>query len=129
MFLLVDKAPIEESEKIRFANIIRGQISEAAVFLLALNGLYWRGHKFVPLIERYGLLEHMHARYRERHEASFLMAYRRHAFMGSVEREKTPQGSAPISSLEEVDVEPKGIEAIEQRFPYEEELKGVIATP
>lgn len=129
MFLLVDNAPLEENEKIRFANIIRGQISEGAVFLLALNGLSWRGQKFISLIEKYGLLEHMHARYRERHEAAFLMAYKRHAFMGSAERFKTPEKPAPIAGPEVIDVQPKGAEIVERNFPYEEELKGFETTP
>jgi hypothetical protein len=77
---------LPEAEQIRYANIARGQISEGAVLLLALNGLTYDGYKFIPLIERFGLLEHLHRRYRLTCERYLLLGYRQRAFMGSAER-------------------------------------------
>ncbi len=85
-FKHIEESELSEIQKIRYANIARGQISEGAVLLLALNGLTPIGYKFVPLIERFGLLEHMHRRYRVEYEASLFLGYRKRAFSGSQER-------------------------------------------
>lgn len=94
-FDLVANAPVTEKEKVRYSNIARGQISEGAVLLLALNGLTWRGWKFVPLIERFGLLEHMHQRYLRDFGSLLRVAYRECAFQGSEMRAKSLADPAP----------------------------------
>lgn len=75
-----------EAQRVRYANIARGSLSEGAVFLLALNGLTPEGAKFAPLIERFGLLEHMHRRYKKEFCEALLVGYRERAFLGSAER-------------------------------------------
>ena len=85
-FSLVSDANLNGGKKRRFGNIARGQISEGAVLLLALNGLTERGKKFFPLIEEFGLLEHLHPRHSERYARALQQAYRGHAFVGSKER-------------------------------------------
>lgn len=77
---------LTEHQKIRYANIARGQISEGAVLLLALNGLTPYGYKFVPLIEKFGLLEHLHRRYRVPFLSALGLGYRPRAFLGSKDR-------------------------------------------
>lgn len=89
-FKLVDDSSIDivpANDKIKYANIARGQISEGAVLLLAINGLAPRGDKFAPLIETYGLLEHMHPRYRQRFQKALELFYAASSFMGSTERQ------------------------------------------
>lgn len=94
-FALVDKSPLDPGEKVRYANIARGQLSEASVLLLALNGLTWRGRNFVPLIEQFGLLEHMHPQYLKLVKPILRLAYRERAFLGSKERSTFPSESEP----------------------------------
>ena len=91
-FKHVADSPLSEAEQIRYANIARGQISEGAVLLLALNGLTFDGYKFIPLIEKFGLLEHLHRRYRAAYESSLRIGYRPRAFLGSADRAK-PQNA------------------------------------
>lgn len=95
-FKFVAEAEIQEDERIRFSNIARGQISEGAVMLLAANGLTERGHRFIPLIERFGLLEHLHPEYRQMYKQALLVAYRPRAFMGSEQRETEPLHESPL---------------------------------
>lgn len=85
-FKQVDDSDLTDDQKIRYANIARGQIGEGAVLLLALNGLTEAGFKFAPLIEKFGLLEHLHRRYRKAYYKILLLGYRPRAFMGSEER-------------------------------------------
>ena len=85
-FKHVADSKLTDAEQIRYANIARGQISEGAVLLMALNGLTYDGYKFIPLIEKFGLLEHLHRRYRQTCGPYLLLGYRPRAFMGSVER-------------------------------------------
>lgn len=87
-FKHIAESPLTEREQIRYANIARGQMSEGAVLLLALNGLGRNGYKFRSLIERFGLLEHLHPRYRKRYEKALLTGYRPRSFMGSADRAK-----------------------------------------
>jgi hypothetical protein len=94
-FDLVDSTDLHSRDKIRYANIARGQISDGAVLLLALNGLTWRGRKFVDLIEKFGLLEHMHPKYKAQYQQVLRMAYRMNAFRGSEERAKYPDEPRP----------------------------------
>lgn len=56
------------------------------MLLLALNGLTEEGYKFVLLIERFGLLEHMHRRYKDAFQSALLTGYRDDAFLGSAAR-------------------------------------------
>jgi hypothetical protein len=85
-FRHISESGLIPEEQVRYANIARGQISEGAVLLLALNGLTVDGYKFVPLIEKYGLLEHLHRRYKQEFKALLSLGYRERAFMGSVDR-------------------------------------------
>ena len=71
--------------QVKHANIARGQFSEGAVLLLTLNGLTADGHKFVPLIEKFGLPEHFHRRYRQEFKGLLTIGYRDRAFLGSTE--------------------------------------------
>lgn len=85
-FKHVSESRLSSEDQIRYSNIARGQMSEGAVLLLALNGLTHDGYKFQPLIEKFGLLEHLHRRYRQEYEEVLTLAYRPRAFMGSEER-------------------------------------------
>jgi hypothetical protein len=85
-FKHIADSQLSEAEQIRYANIARGQISEGAVLLLALNGLTFDGYKFIPLIEKFGLLEHLHRRYRAAYEGWLQLGYRPRAFLGSIDR-------------------------------------------
>ena len=82
-FKHIDESDLSESQQVRYANIARGQISEGAVLLLAVNGLTPSGYKFVPLIEKFGLLEHLHRRYRTDCQGALEIGYRHRAFLGS----------------------------------------------
>lgn len=88
-FKHVAESRLSPQDQIRYSNIARGQMSEGAVLLLALNGLTPEGHKFQPLIEKFGLLEHLHPRYFHEYEDVLKLAYRPRAFMGSEERALT----------------------------------------
>lgn len=105
-FDLVASAKIDEDTRVRYSNIARGQISDGAVILLALNGLTWRGRKFVPLIERFGLLEHMHQRYLRDFRPFFRMAYRERAFQGSELRAQNLKEAAPKPGPDVFDLDP-----------------------
>ena len=85
-FKHISDSRLPPEDQVRFSNIARGQMSEGAVLLLALNGLTPEGYKFVPLIEKFGLLEHLHRRYKQEYEGVLSLAYRPRAFMGSEER-------------------------------------------
>lgn len=82
-------------QRTRYANIARGQISEGAVLLLALNGLGVYGYKFIEHIEEFGLLEHLHPAYKKEYEAALLVGYHRRAFCGSGERSKSEMAMQP----------------------------------
>jgi Putative phage abortive infection protein len=85
-FKLLAESELDDATQIQLANVARGQISEGAVLLMAANGLTERGFKFIPLIEKFGLLEHMHAKYRNKYKKGLLHGFRQRAFMGSKER-------------------------------------------
>jgi hypothetical protein len=85
-FKHIAESGLAEADQVRYANIARGQISEGALLLLALNGLTPVGYKFASLIEKFGLLEHLHRRYRAAYAGSLFTGYRPRAFMGSAER-------------------------------------------
>lgn len=105
-FDLVDRGPLDPDEKVRYANIARAQISDGAVLLLALNGLTWRGRKFVRLIEEFGLLEHMHLVYIRKYQAALLCAYRLSAFQGRDMRRKAGKQPQPTPGPEAFDLAP-----------------------
>lgn len=86
-FRHVSDSHLTYESQVKYANIARGQISEGAVLLLALNGLTVDGYKFLPLIEKFGLLEHMHRRYKSDFKNLLLLGYRDRAFLGSSDRE------------------------------------------
>lgn len=86
IFKLIDSARIEPSEKLQLSNIARGQISEGAVLMLALNALTWRGWNFARYVEDYGLLEHMHHQYKTTFGSQLLRSLDESAFLGSDER-------------------------------------------
>lgn len=85
---LVDEmAPtvLTDEAKVRYTNVARGQIPEAAVLLLALNGLAARGKPIQELIERYGLLKYMPHRFLRSKEILNVF-YAPQAFLGKKER-------------------------------------------
>lgn len=99
-FKLVAESELSSEQQTRFSNIARGQISEGAVLLLAANGLTPRGYRFIPLIERFGLLEHLHPTYKKGLRAALSACYRERAFQGSKERETTPFFELPKCGAE-----------------------------
>lgn len=80
---------LSDEDKIRYANVARAQLSTYEVLLLAYNGLVGEGEGFKYLIEKYGLLKHIH-----RHDlvqvnsADFEILYHPHAFWDA-ERRRT----------------------------------------
>jgi hypothetical protein len=97
-FKLIEKSGLPEHIQIQYANIARGQISDGAVLLLALNGLTQNGHKFIRYIEQFGLLEHMLIEHRIEYGPSLLEGYRKRAFKGSDEREALSHVLEPINA-------------------------------
>lgn len=95
-FKLIDSSGLPENVQIQYANIARGQISDGAVLLLALNGLTQNGHKFIRYIEQFGLLEHMLIEHRIKYGSSLLEGYRERAFKGSNERETLAHILEPV---------------------------------
>ncbi len=96
IFKIVDEARLDDATKIRYANIVRGQLSEGTAFLLGLNGLTSRGHRFIPFIEKYGLLEHANISWSSRFRNALRVGYRERAFHGSKERELMPHVPHPL---------------------------------
>ena len=94
-FKHIADSKLKHDDQKRFANIARGQISEGAVLLLALNGLNDLGFSFIAYIERFGLLEHMHRHYLARFKTALLVGYHERAFMGSTARKTQKDGEAP----------------------------------
>jgi len=89
-FKLVADSSLSPHDQTRFANIARGQISEGAVFLLAMNGMTELGFNVIPYIEKFGLREHMHRQYLARYKPAFRLAYHDRAFLGSKQRDGEP---------------------------------------
>ena len=104
-FKHVSESGLPEEEQIRYSNIARGQISEGAVLLLALNGLSYDGYRFISLIEEFGLLEHLDRRYCLAYQAALEIGFRPRAFMGSVERAKPENAWAEQPKLKLGDFE------------------------
>ena len=107
IFQTISEAGLKPEDERRYANIARGQLSEGAVLLLALNGLTAVGHDFIPLIERFGLLEHMHRRYRQYYEEALRTGYRASAFLGSAERKAHPIEVRPLNPPEFFESHPR----------------------
>lgn len=98
-FKYIDEVPSEllgAEEKAIYLNIARGQISDSAVLLLAMNGLTVKGEQFVKYIEQYGLLEHMHAEHLALFREPLGVFYRSTAFLGSKERVVFPSAERSV---------------------------------
>ena len=96
VFRMIDESNLEDATKIRYANIVRGQLSEGAAFLLGLNGLTSKGYRFIPFIEKYGLLEHADIQWSSRFRGALRQGYRERAFHGSRDRERMPHNPMPL---------------------------------
>jgi hypothetical protein len=103
LFKVIDESSLDEQTKVRYANIVRGQISEGAVFLLALNGLTSRGFKFVYFIEKFGLLEHMHGTCKRIYRSALLPGYRERAFLGSKKRAELPLHTSSLNPPDHIE--------------------------
>lgn len=80
---LIDRSAIADHTKGQYANMVRAQLADGEVLLLALNGLTELGAEFKPLIEHYGLLKHMSADHLETLRPALLLQYLPDAFAGS----------------------------------------------
>lgn len=58
-FVDASQAFNSESDKRRYTSLVRAQLSDSELFLLFYNGVCPQAGKFRPLIEKYGLLEHL----------------------------------------------------------------------
>lgn len=58
-FVDASQAFNSESDKRRYTSLVRAQLSDSELFLLFYNGVCAHAEKFRPLIEKYGLLEHL----------------------------------------------------------------------
>ena len=113
--------------RIQYSKIARGQLSEGAVLLLALNGLTWRGREFVTFIEQFGLLEHMHPSFLKRFRGDFLLAYRRRAFLGSKERHLETNNVTPVPGPFAFDQDPDQPNFVMSR-PFDDDVAKVDAS-
>lgn len=59
IFDLIDKSQIPDKEKVRYAKIMRAQLSEQELSLLRYNAMSPYGAKFIVYINRYRLLKHL----------------------------------------------------------------------
>lgn len=59
LFELIDKANIEEKEKVRYAKIARAQLSESELFILRYNSANLYGDNFIEYINKFRLLKHL----------------------------------------------------------------------
>lgn len=59
IFDLIDKSLDDEAEKVRYAKIVRAQLTEAELFMLRYNGTTPYGDKFVEYVNKYRLLKHL----------------------------------------------------------------------
>jgi hypothetical protein len=58
-FVDASQAFNSEADKRRYTSLVRAQLSDSELFLLFYNGVCPHAQKFRPLIEKYGLLEHL----------------------------------------------------------------------
>ena len=82
----VSNSELAPEDQEYFVNIVRGQLSEGSVLLLALYGLTNEGRDFLPLIERFGLLEDLHRRYRKLYQDVLRIGFRSKAFLSYSDR-------------------------------------------
>jgi hypothetical protein len=59
VFKFCNESNLQETELRRYTSLARAQLSAPELFLLFYNGLSPFGVKFKPLIEKFGLLEHL----------------------------------------------------------------------
>lgn len=57
----IDKSPIPIGGKWHYVAIVRSQLTWPEMMILAYNGTTARGQKFVPLVEKYALLDNLEA--------------------------------------------------------------------
>lgn len=79
---------LDPQEKVRYANIVRGQIPESLLLMLAVSSLTRRGESFNSLIVRYGLLKHLQPQHRDALRPAFERVFGAQAFLGRQEREQ-----------------------------------------
>lgn len=84
-------------DKVRYANIVRGQIPESLLFLLAVNGLRKPGRKTRRLVASYGLLKYLHADHDQRLGDALRRAYGATAFAGHETRRATLTDATTLS--------------------------------
>jgi len=102
-FKLIDESRLTLDEKINYARIARGQLSDGAVLVLALNALSEKGWPFARYIEEYGLLEHLHERYKLKYGRLLRLAFRETAFLGAAERVARREEPAPDPGIRAFD--------------------------
>lgn len=88
---LIDIQPadcLDEKDKVRYANIVRGQIPDSLVLLLAANGLRSSATKTRKLIIRYGLLKYLADVHEEKLGPALREIYGQEAFEGHAARQK-----------------------------------------
>ncbi|MFY3433920.1 putative phage abortive infection protein [Achromobacter mucicolens] len=71
----IDGSSLSGKDKWHYIAIVRSQLSWAEMMILAYNGTTARGNKFVPLMEKYALLDNLDA------ETDDLVAVMREAFL------------------------------------------------
>jgi hypothetical protein len=85
-FMHISHSRLSDDDKDRYSRVANSQIGGGAVMLLALFGLTPNGHRFVALIERFGLLEHLGHGYSGSYKRALQIGYRPRAFLGTIER-------------------------------------------
>lgn len=88
---LIDRQPdrlLDRDSKVHYANIVRGQIPESLLLMLAVSSLTPRGESFCPLIGRYGLLKHLQPHHRDTLKPAFGQVLGEQAFLGRLGREQ-----------------------------------------
>lgn len=55
----VDQSKISDKQKWHYIAIARSHLSWGEMYFLAFNGLTWRGRNFVPLMNKYALLDNL----------------------------------------------------------------------
>lgn len=93
---LIDSQPadcLDEKDKVRYANIVRGQIPDSLVLLLAANGLRSSAAKTRQLIIRYGLLKYLADTHEQKLGPALRVAYGQEAFEGHAARQKRRSAS------------------------------------
>lgn len=78
---------LSATDKVRYANIVRGQIPESLLFLLSVNGLRRPGRKTRHLIARYGLLKYLRDDHKQRLGDALKRVYGDPAFAGHATRQ------------------------------------------